>query len=33
MRWTPLGAADMAVLRADLFNDRWRKRTEQMIAA
>ena len=28
-----LGAADMAKLRADLFNGRWRARTEQLLAA
>ncbi len=33
MRWTELGAADMAMLRADLFNDNWRTRTREMLAA
>ena len=33
MRWSELGAADMAMLRADLFNGRWRARTEEMLAA
>ena len=33
MRWSEIGAADMAVLRTDLFNGRWRKRTEEMLAA
>ncbi len=33
MRWSELGAADMAVLRTDLFNGRWRQRTEQLLAA
>ncbi len=33
MRWTELGAADMAMLRADLFNGRWRARTREMLAA
>jgi hypothetical protein len=33
MRWSELGAADMAVLRTDLFNGRWRQRTEEMLAA
>ena len=32
MRWSELGAADMA-MRADLFNGRWRARTEEMLAA
>ena len=33
MRWSEIGAADMAVLRTDLFNGRWRQRTEEMLAA
>ena len=33
MRWDEKGAAQMALLRADLFNDRWDGRTRQMLAA
>jgi hypothetical protein len=33
MRWSEIGAADMAVLRTDLFNGRWRQRTDEMLAA
>lgn len=33
MRWSELGAADMALLRADLFNGRWRATTQHMLAA
>lgn len=33
MRWSEIGAADMAVLRTDLFNGRWRRTTEQLLAA
>lgn len=33
MRWTEQGARHMAALRADLFNDRWEKRTSQILAA
>ena len=31
MRWTPEAAHEMAVLRADLCNDQWRKRTRQLL--
>jgi hypothetical protein len=34
MRWGPeSGAAHMAALRADLFNDRWEQRTRDLLAA
>ena len=33
MRWSELGAADMALLRAELFNGRWRATTQRMLAA
>ena len=33
MRWTEQGARHMAALRADLFNDRWERRTSQVLAA
>jgi hypothetical protein len=33
MRWSAEGAAQMAVLRADLFNGRWEARTRQLLAA
>lgn len=33
MRWSELGAADMALLRTDLMNGRWRERTREMLAA
>ena len=33
MRWSAEGAGQMAVLRADLFNGRWEKRTKQLLAA
>ena len=33
MRWAEAGAAQMALLRADLFNERWAKRTRQVLAA
>jgi hypothetical protein len=33
MRWSEAGAAEMAKLRADLFNNRWRERTRQLLAA
>ena len=33
MRWSELGAADMAVLRTDLMNGKWRERTREMLAA
>jgi len=33
MRWSELGAADMALLRTDLMNGRWRERTLEMLAA
>lgn len=33
MRWSLSGAAQMAVLRADLFNDRWRQTTDLLRAA
>ena len=33
MRWQEDGAAQMALLRADLFNDRWATRTRQALAA
>ncbi len=31
MRWSVEGAADMASLRADLFNDRWESRTRAIL--
>jgi len=33
MRWSELGAPDMAVLRTDLMNGKWRERTREMLAA
>jgi len=33
MRWSELGAADMAMLRTDLMNGKWRERTREMLAA
>jgi hypothetical protein len=33
MRWSPVGAGQMAALRADLFNGRWEARTRQLLAA
>jgi len=33
MRWSAAGAAQMAMLRADLFNERWDARTRQLLAA
>lgn len=33
MRWSRRGAANMSVLRADLFNDRWRQRTRAYVQA
>ena len=33
MRWSAAGAAQMALLRADLFNERWDDRTRQSLAA
>ena len=33
MRWSAEGAAQMAVLRADLFNGHWEKRTRRLLAA
>ena len=33
MRWTQAGAARMAVLRADLFNDRWQQTTDRLQVA
>ena len=33
MRWSEAGAAGMAVLRADLFNDRWEQRTRELLAS
>jgi len=33
MRWSAQGAAQMAALRADLFNGRWERRTRQLLAA
>jgi hypothetical protein len=33
MRWTQSGAAQMAVLRADLFNDRWQQTTGRLRVA
>jgi hypothetical protein len=33
MRWSADGAAQMAVLRTDLFNDRWEERTRRLLAA
>ena len=33
MRWSAEGAAQMAVLRTDLFNDRWEERTRRLLAA
>jgi len=33
MRWSPAGSAGMAVLRADMFNDRWERRTKEVLAA
>jgi hypothetical protein len=33
MRWSEEGAAHMARLRADLFNERWRQRTRELLAA
>jgi hypothetical protein len=32
MRWSAEGAAQMAALRADLFNGRWERRTRQLLA-
>ncbi len=32
-RWSEEGAGQMAVLRADLFNGRWEKRTKELLAA
>jgi len=33
MRWSAQGAGQMALLRADLFNERWEQRTRQILAA
>lgn len=33
MRWSRKGAAEMAPLRADLFNGTWRSRTRAMLKA
>jgi hypothetical protein len=33
MRWSEKGAAQMAALRADLFNGRWQQRTHQLLKA
>jgi len=33
MRWSELGAADMAVLRTDFMKGKWRERTREMLAA
>jgi hypothetical protein len=33
MRWSPQGAGQMALLRADLFNEQWEKRTRTILAA
>ncbi len=33
MRWDASGAAQLAVLRADLFNGRWEERTRRLLAA
>ncbi len=33
MRWSAEGAAQMAVLRADLFNGQWERRTRRLLAA
>lgn len=33
MRWSKEGAAQMAVLRANLFNGRWEQRTRRLLAA
>ena len=33
MRWSEKGAAQMAALRADLFNGRWQQRTRQFLKA
>lgn len=33
MRWSATGAAQMAVLRTDLFNGRWEERTRRLLAA
>jgi hypothetical protein len=33
MRWSAEGAAQMAVLRTDLFNGRWEERTRRLLAA
>jgi hypothetical protein len=33
MRWSADGAAQMAVLRTDLFNGRWEERTRRLLAA
>jgi len=33
MRWSAEGAAQMAALRADLFNGRWEQRTRRLLAA
>jgi hypothetical protein len=33
MRWSADGAAQMAVLRADLFNGRWEQRTRRLLVA
>jgi hypothetical protein len=33
MRWDERGAAHMALLRADLFNERWAARTRHVLAA
>jgi hypothetical protein len=33
MRWSREGASEMATLRADLFNGRWRQRTRAMLKA
>jgi hypothetical protein len=33
MRWSAEGAAQMAALRADMFNGHWEARTRQMLAA
>jgi hypothetical protein len=32
MRWSATGAAEMAALRADLFNDRWDSRTRSILS-
>ena len=33
MRWSAQGAGQMALLRADLFNEHWEQRTRKILAA